>query len=231
MTARRHRFHSRGNYYCESVLSSRSEPTRRSLVEAAIGQLADEGMRGLTHRKVEQRAGAAQGSVKYHFGSLDGLISAVLDHMVAQQIVDVVSFPPEDQAVVATGRVPRHVRDRLAASAAHLWSQADLNRARLELYLHASRRPELQAVIARAREHFVTAVAAALPVDDPAVAESGARLLCAAMDGLMLDELSAPHPDLPGETPAHWLALSVGAVSLPWIRAALTQKGVEQPDH
>ena len=49
---------------------------RARLVEAAIGQLADEGMRGLTHRRVEARADVSQGLVKYHFGSLDGLIEA-----------------------------------------------------------------------------------------------------------------------------------------------------------
>ena len=81
-----------------------SEQVRRGLVQAAMGQLADEGMRGLTHRRVEERAGVSQGTVKYHYGSLEGLIEAVLRHMVVVEMDAVMQIPPEVvQEAIATG--------------------------------------------------------------------------------------------------------------------------------
>lgn len=148
-----------------------------------MAQLADEGMRGLTHRLVEQRAGQAQGSVKHHFGSLDGLIAAVVEHMVDVDLPLVLTPGAGDP-----GDVPSLVAQAQAVIEA-VWSRPDLLRARMELYVHAARRPELQEIVARGRQRFVDRIAPSLPGPD---AELAARFVAAAMDGLILDQLSAP---------------------------------------
>lgn len=142
-------------------------------------------MRGLTHRLVEERAGAAQGSVKHHFGSLDGLIEAVLEHMVSVDL-PLVLRPEPDADPVDLARLAQGVMDGVFA-------RPDLARARFELYVHAAGRPALQVIISAARDRFVEAIARSLPGPD---AEVGARFVAAVMDGLVLDQLSAPNPTL-----------------------------------
>lgn len=165
--------------------NSRGEATRQRLLEAAVELLADDGVRGLTHRRVEDRAGAAQGSAKHHFGSWDGLVEAVLTHLVEQDLPLVLAPGPEDT-------VPDLVA-RAQAVMDTVWSRPHLARARLALYVHASGRPHLQGIIGAARERLVARIAVALPGPD---AQLGARFVAAFMDGLVLDQLSAPHPDL-----------------------------------
>lgn len=142
-------------------------------------------MRGLTHRLVEERAGQAQGSVKHHFGSIEGLVEAVLNHMAAIELPRVL-HPAPDASLEGVTSQAQAIMDAV-------YSRPDLARARFELYLHAVGRPELQAIIARARDRFVDSIAEALPGPN---AEVGARFVAAVMDGLVLDQISAPHPTL-----------------------------------
>lgn len=187
--------------------------TRARLIEAAIGQLGDEGLRGLTHRRVEQRVGASQGLVKYHFGSLDGLIEAVVEHMADVEIGAVMRVTPQQHvAAAATGTIPPEVWAAARAAWAEMNAHPGLTRARFELSLHASRRPRLQDAIRRGRERFVDAVATSLPVPDP---HRGARLVLALAAGLQFHQLSAPEASVDTDAPAYLIASAVAALSLP----------------
>ncbi|MFF4354939.1 TetR/AcrR family transcriptional regulator [Streptomyces sp. NPDC001530] len=55
------------------------EASRRRLIDAALGILAEEGYRGLTVKKVGDRAGVSRGMVNYHFESKAGLVEAVIN--------------------------------------------------------------------------------------------------------------------------------------------------------
>ncbi|WP_432560035.1 TetR/AcrR family transcriptional regulator [Granulicoccus sp. GXG6511] len=186
---------------------------RARLIEAAIGQLAHEGMRGLTHRRVEQRAGVSQGLVKYHFGSLDGLIEAVVDHMADIEIRAVMRVTPEQHAqAAATGQVPPAVWQAAREAWAAVIAQPELVRARFELYLHAGRHPGLQAAIRRGRERFVDAAAASLSSAEP---RAGARMVLALVTGLLLHQVSAPDETVDEWAPAYLLASGFAASLLP----------------
>lgn len=190
-----------------------SDQVRQRLVEAAVAQLAQEGMRGLTHRKVETRAGVSQGTAKYHFGSLDGLIEAVLRHMVVVEMDAVMDIPPE--AVVEamrTGTVPPVFWEQATMAMQRVASRPDVLLARYELVLHVARRPELQEILRAARDEFVSRTAAALPVPNP---EAGARMVIAFVDGLALHQLSAHEPSVDTMAPAMLLATSAAAMHLP----------------
>ena len=52
--------------------------TRARLLEAAVDLVATDGPSGLTVRAVSRAAGANVAAVKYHFGSRDGLVAAVV---------------------------------------------------------------------------------------------------------------------------------------------------------
>lgn len=193
---------------------------RRRLVEAAVEQLADDGLRALTHRRVEQRAGVSQGLVKHHFGTLDGLIEAVVEHLADVELGAVMTVTPEQRAVgFATGVVPPEVWAAARASWQAVTSRPGLVRARFELYLHASRRPELARMLSEGRERFIEAVAASLPGPDPRAA---AQMVLALTNGLLLHWLSGSETEIDELAPAALLA--VGAVGL------LPGFGVSPPD-
>lgn len=186
---------------------------RARLVDAAIAQLADEGMRGLTHRRVEQRAEASQGLVKYHFGSLDGLIAAVVEHMADVEIGAVFRVTPEQQAAAAaTGQMPPEVWAAAKAAWAEITSRPELVRARFELYLHAGRNPSLQDAIRRGRDRFIEATAASFPTPDP---RASAGLVLALVSGMLLHQVSAPDQDLDELAPGYMLAAGAAALILP----------------
>lgn len=182
---------------------------RQDLVAAAVELLAEEGMRGVTHRRIEQRAGVSQGTVKYHYGSLEGLVTAVVEHMVDVEVASVLVVPPElVTSALESGETPDEVWHRADAVVSEILGRPHLVRARFELYLHAATRPELQEVIGRGREQFVAKAADSLQevvgTDDSRDAESAARMVLALVDGALLHHLSAPRPDQ-GTVLAEWL--------------------------
>lgn len=198
---------------------------RQNLVLAAVDLLAEDGLRAVTHRRVEQRAGVSQGTVKYHFGSLDGLIAAVVEHMVDVEVTSVLAVPRElVETALATGRVPDAVWQRADAVLHEMLSRPELVRARFELYLHAAARPELQTMIGRGRDQFVKQTAASLAEvtagQAPDSAESVARMILALVDGMLLHHLAAPHRSLVDDGAA-WLVAT--AMSAPMVTDLVSQ--------
>lgn len=79
----------------------RSSETRRRLVEAAVATLKEEGFAGASARAIAERAGANQGLIFYHFGSVTNLLLAALDAVSDERLehygaaVDRVGSPGE----------------------------------------------------------------------------------------------------------------------------------------
>ncbi|HIZ99860.1 MAG TPA: TetR family transcriptional regulator [Candidatus Janibacter merdipullorum] len=167
----------------------RGQQARHRLLEAAVAQLADVGMRGLTHRRVEQRAGLAQGSAKYYFGPLDALVEAVLTHLLTEELPLVLEVSPEERADAMAKGETEALLTRARAVVEAVSARPDRVRARFILYLHAAGDPHLEHLVGEARDVMVARIAESLP--GPA-AEVGARFVCALVDGMLLDQLSAP---------------------------------------
>lgn len=163
---------------------------RTQLLEAAVAQLADAGMRGLTHRRVEQRAGLAQGSAKYYFGTLDALVESVLEHLLAGELPLVLDVSPQEVAEARSGGDTTALLARAQSVVDVVTERPDRVRARFHLYLHAAGDPRLQQVVAEARDVMVARIAESLPGPR---AEVGARFVCALVDGMLLDQVSAPN--------------------------------------
>src|SRR5215467_15703242 len=65
--------------------SRRREPiTQQAVVAAAIAVLDEEGLDGLSMRKVGERLGTGAASLYWHVGSKDGLLDLVLDHVIGE---------------------------------------------------------------------------------------------------------------------------------------------------
>jgi DNA-binding transcriptional regulator YbjK len=162
---------------------------RDVLADAAIGVLADAGMRGLTHRAVDAAAGLAEGTTSYYFRTRATLLQACVDRLAARTLAEVpraAGGPTTveglvDATVAVVGRWLTDDRARLLA--------------RWELALESTRRPELATALRDAGRRIREGVAATLGelgVADPA---RRADDLVACLDGLAFDQLAGAGPD------------------------------------
>jgi DNA-binding transcriptional regulator YbjK len=128
---------------------SNAEERRRVLSDAAIEVLAQEGARGLTHRKVERRAGLPDGTTSSYFGTRSALLRAAAMRVAE---LDAADF----EAVMKQRTVSDTDVTILSLLAEMVMRSADgpgldRSRARYELALHAQR----DAVLRRALEEAI----------------------------------------------------------------------------
>jgi AcrR family transcriptional regulator len=62
------------------------EKTRQRIVDAALATLKKEGFAGATSRAIAREGGFNQALIFYHFGTLDGLLLAALDHTSGERL-------------------------------------------------------------------------------------------------------------------------------------------------
>ncbi|OBJ49249.1 TetR/AcrR family transcriptional regulator [Mycobacterium sp. 1423905.2] len=124
---------------------------RRDLCDAAIQLLADDGAKGLSHLKVDRKAGVADGTTSFYFRTRSALLRAVAERLAELDLANLQSVadnsgsagqPPSpsllSQVVIQSGREP------------------DLSRtkARYELTMQASRDPEMAAILQQGTDAF-----------------------------------------------------------------------------
>ncbi|KUP97796.1 TetR/AcrR family transcriptional regulator [Thermobifida cellulosilytica] len=155
------------------------------IAEAAVALLAERGMRGLTHRAVDEAAGLPPGSTSNLARTRAALLELALEHLTEQEAA---LFAP----MTAAGP-PRGAEElvELMARLAHLQLTEGRERtvARYELALEATRRPELRAIYDRAGQRFREAAVAVLAAaGSPDPLRHGHRLVAFA-EGLMFDAI------------------------------------------
>jgi DNA-binding transcriptional regulator YbjK len=160
--------------------------TRRdALCDAAIGVIAQNGLRGLTHRAVDRAAGVPEGSTSYYFRTRLALLTAVTERLLAVDLADAPPTPPgaaidlDAMADITTQMLVHWTgpgRDRMLA--------------RYEISLESVRHSSLRA-------RFVDAGAALRARTVDAFAQLGAadpqrvgRDFVAMLDGLIYDQLA-----------------------------------------
>ena len=123
---------------------------RRELCDAAIQLLADDGAKGLSHLKVDGRAGVPDGTTSFYFRTRSALLHAVAERMVEldlatlQAVADSAGFEAGASAstlakvVIQTGEEPQLTRTK----------------ARYELTMQATRDPAMAAILERATQAF-----------------------------------------------------------------------------
>ncbi|MEV6523957.1 hypothetical protein AB0M43_18560 [Longispora sp. NPDC051575] len=157
-----------------------SDTDRKTLLaDAAIGLVGDDGLRALTHRAVETRAGLPAGTCGYHYPSRRALLGAVLGRISALDTVDV-----EGVAARALSAPPEPVADLAVELLTHWLGPARArSRARMLLMLDPQARQELGAVGGALSQGFLTRGARYFGTPERA------RLFIALLDGLLVDEL------------------------------------------
>lgn len=160
--------------------------------DGAIEVIAEKGLRGLTHRAVDALAGLPPGSTSSCFRTRIALLSAVLDRLVELDERVLAALPAAGWTIdTAQGRA--EIVDMLTDLVLYWLGPArSRTRARLELYLDASRRSELAPALEAANRRFISYTAVGMRAADLPQPEESARLLVAQLDGLLYDALARP---------------------------------------
>ncbi|MEV4078452.1 TetR/AcrR family transcriptional regulator [Nonomuraea fuscirosea] len=159
---------------------------RQQLTDAAISTLAQAGMRGLTHRAVDEIAGVPLGSCSYYFRTRQALLQAAVERLAELDGLE----HAERLALTASTDIAQ-----IADSAAGLieqWIVAGRERmlARYELSLEATRRPELRTVlvtVGKRHQDLAMKMLVAAGAPDPALR---APVFVAFLDGLIFGHLA-----------------------------------------
>jgi AcrR family transcriptional regulator len=164
--------------------------TRERGLEAAVELLGAEGVRALTHARVDERAGLPPGSTSNWFRTRRALLGGVVDWIAERERADL-----EPAAMPAISGVDGLIEGLCAMAELQTGPFAARTRARYALFLELAGDPELGEPLRRQRREFerwteriVIAVGIANPV--PAT-----RALMALGDGLLLHRLTVD-PDL-----------------------------------
>ena len=165
----------------ETERQRRHEPGRRErIVATTLEILVNDGLAGLSHRKVAAAADIPLGSITYHFASLDDLAIEAFDRYVST------SSDRFEKALAAT-TTPKQLPKVLAAEVgAYLATGKQLTLA-YELYLGSVRNPRLRELMNRWLRNSRGSLARYLD-------ESTARVGDALIEGLLLHTLLEDEP-------------------------------------
>ncbi len=146
-------------------MNVRDADRKTRLADAAIDVLGTAGVRALTHRAVDTRAGLPQGTCSYHYPSRTALLTAALTRIAELDLAD--------SSAAELGDVLR----------GWVLGDAARTRARFMLMLDPQARAELGPSAAGLADGFVERGVAIFGSPERA------RLAIALIDGLLLDEL------------------------------------------
>ena len=172
------------------------------IADAAIDVLGRDGLRALTHRAVDARAGLPQGTCSYHHRTRRSLLAAALNRIADLDRADMASTTADADAEGADGAgtdgtdadgAGGGVAGRAVAVLGRWLGPGRIRtRARLVLMLDAEARRDLGDEAARLADEFVAGATIAL-------GDAGkARLLVALLDGVVADHLIRGGDEPPG---------------------------------
>lgn len=174
-----------------------STPRAALIADTAIALIAERGLRGLTHRAVDEAAGLPPGSTSNQLRTRAALLEAALTRIADLETVDYLrpgaTTPPADSArSTLTGLVATGLRGALTEG-------RTLTLARFELALEATRRPELRALYDQLGAGFRTVAAHLLASAGSADPDRHAHSLIRWCDGVLFNATAgAGHDRVPG---------------------------------
>lgn len=159
--------------------------TRERALAAAVELLGAEGVRALTHARVDERAGLPAGSTSNWFRTRRALLGGVVDWIAERERADL-----EPDAMPAISSVDDLVEGLCAVVELQTGPFATRTRARYALFLELADDPELGEPLRRQRREFerwTERIVTAVGIPDPAPAT---RAIMALGDGLLLHRLT-----------------------------------------
>jgi DNA-binding transcriptional regulator YbjK len=159
--------------------------TRARALAAAVELLGVEGVRALSHARVDERAGLPPGSTSNWFRTRRSLLGGVVDWVAERERADL------DPAAMSAITGPDALIEGLCAMVElQTGTFAVRTRARYALFLELAGDPELGEPLRRQRREFekwTQAIVTAVGIADPEPATRAVMALC---DGLLLHRLT-----------------------------------------
>lgn len=163
---------------------------QQHLLEAAIEVVGESGLRGLTHRAVDRRAGLPEGTCSVYYRTRLALLTALTDHVAQRLTGDVDQLAAR---LVAQGALDPQRSTHEAAELLVRWSRSPaLVMTIIELSLEAARTPSLQESVQRWRDRLsqiVQTIVECSGKPNPAVR---AQVVVSSMEGLVLAAINLP---------------------------------------
>jgi DNA-binding transcriptional regulator YbjK len=156
--------------------------TRERGLEAAVELLGAEGVRALSHARVDERAGLPPGSTSNWFRTRRALLAGVVDWIAERERAD---FDPA--AMPAITGLDELIEGLCAMAELQTGRFATRTRARYALFLELAGDPELLRRQRREFERWTERIVIAVGIADPVPAT---RALMALADGLLLHRLT-----------------------------------------
>ena len=159
--------------------------TRERSLEAAVELLGADGVRALSHARVDERAGLPPGSTSNWFRTRRALLGGVVDWIAERERADL-----DPAAIPTITGVDELIEGLCAVTELQIGPYAARTRARYALFLELAGDPELGEPLRRQRREFerwTERIVIALGIDDPVPAT---RALMALGDGLILHRLT-----------------------------------------
>ncbi|MET1019783.1 MAG: TetR family transcriptional regulator [Microbacteriaceae bacterium] len=161
--------------------------TKARALDAAIDLLGTEGLRSLTHARVDERAALPKGSTSNYFRTRAALLSGVVEWILQQEL-------PEVGAMTEPVNTDQFVDQLTALIDYTTGPNRILTTARLTVFGEAAHNAEIRAAVSQGRvrlELGLTGVMAHLGAHDPLIA---ARAVMACAEGIVLHRI-ARHDD------------------------------------
>lgn len=178
----------------------RGAARRRALLDATVRVIGRGGIAAVDHRAVAAEAGVPLGSTTYYFDSKRDMVARALEHVAEHEAERLRAESERGALDVAPELLPARLADLLIDA----WTgDRDVLLAQYELYLESARRPDLRPATERwdrAYRDLLRGALERLGTPDP---DRRALLLCAGVDGLVLDHVAT------GADPAELRALVI----------------------
>ena len=161
--------------------------TRERALDAAIELVGTEGLRALTHVRVDERAGLPRGSTSNYFRTRAALLSGVVDWIAEREL-------PEVNAASSPASAADFVDAMCGLFDYTTRANRTMTTARLVLFMEASHNPSLREALSRGRAAMESSVVPALTrlgAQDP---QTAANAIAACFEGLILHRI-ARHDD------------------------------------
>ena len=177
-----------------SDLTAPPPPTgrRAELLAAAVEVVSDSGLRGLTHRAVDRRAGLPEGTCSAYLRTRVALLVALAEH-VGRLLEERVRALAAD--LESCSDDPAAVAEAVTALTVGWVREPAVVRAQAELSLEAARQPDLVAVFERWRRGLLETVGAIGRRAGRERPDQDAVVVVAAVEGLLVTAVRMPRAD------------------------------------
>ena len=170
----------------------RGEARRDTILRATVALIGEQGLDAVTHRAVAERAGVPLSATTYWFSSREELLNETLllaareeVERIERLVLELAPATPDPAAWAA--QLARLLAADLEADPAR---HVALN----ELGLEAARRPQLREEVERFEEAHLRLAEVGLRAVGSPDPETDARIVVAAVTGLMIGQLTNPRP-------------------------------------